>query len=172
MTGRELFAVGKIVKSFGVHGEVVIQAMTPDTKRFKKLKHALRGVDSGSAVECTVERTQIEPRGVRLKLAGVDDRTAAEALVGQLIFVDEKERIRIPKGTWFVHDVLGSRVVDEQRGELGVIAEILKLPGHDVYAVRGNGKEILIPAVKEFIVRVDVATHTVTVRLIDGMAEG
>ncbi len=171
MSVPELIAVGTIAKSFGIRGEVVVRPMTPDVKRFKKLTHVLVGTAAGSAVDRAIEFAKIETRGVRIKLAGIDDRTSAEAFVGQILFVEEKDRIRTPKGTWFVHDVIGARVIDEQRGDIGFVSEILKLPAHDVYAVNGSGKEILIPAVKEFIVRVDVAKKTVTVRLIEGMLE-
>ena len=66
---------------------------------------------------------------------------------------------------------MGLAVVDEQGVEQGTVREVLKMPAHDVYVVGGKGNEILLPAVKEFILKIDLRTRTIKVRLIEGMVE-
>jgi 16S rRNA processing protein RimM len=70
-----------------------------------------------------------------------------------------------------VHDVIGLFVRDEQGNELGTLEDVLQYPAHDIYVVRGGGREIQIPAVKEFITAIDIHARSMTVRLIEGMVE-
>jgi 16S rRNA processing protein RimM len=164
-----LYAVGTIVKAIGVAGEVVVQPMTDFPARFRKLRLLWLGRDSGSVSEARVEKAAVSPRGIRLKLKGVDDRNAAERMRGNLLFVDEAHRAKLPEGQYFVHDVLGLAVREEGGADLGTVADVLRYPASDVYVVRGDRGEILIPAVKEFVQSVDLGSRTMTVRLIEGM---
>jgi 16S rRNA processing protein RimM len=168
---RALLAVGKIVKPFGIRGEVVLHPMTENLARFKKLKRVFIGKTDVAATETTVLDVVVEQRGVRIRLDGIADRTAAEQIVGSLLFVDERDAVRLPKGAYFIHDLLGMNVVDEQGTTVGVMKDVLKYPAHDVYVVGREGKEFLIPAVKEFIRKIDVETRTMRVRLIEGMLD-
>jgi 16S rRNA processing protein RimM len=167
----QLVAVGMIVKGFGIRGHVVVQPMTDMPARFARLKAVWMGRDTHTVTRCGIELAVVEPRGIRLKLDGIDDRTAADTLRGMLLFVEETEAIRLPKGHVFVHELLGMFVHDEEGHSLGTVADVLKYPANDVYVVRDGMREILIPAVKEFVRAIDVRTRTVTVHLIEGMAE-
>jgi 16S rRNA processing protein RimM len=170
-TPDQLYAVGTIVKAIGIAGEVAVQPMTDFPARFRKLRVLWMGGDSGSAAETVVEKAVVSPRGIRLKLKGIDDRNAAERIRGKILFVDEAHRAKLPRGQYFVHDVLGLAVSEEGGGDLGTVADVLRYPASDVYVVRGERGEILIPAVKEFIRSVNLGTRTMTVRLIEGMTE-
>ena len=137
-----MVAIGKIVKPFGIAGQVVVQAMTDSPSRFRRLRSVQIGNDSITARMFSVQTSSVEPRGVRLKLKNVDDRTSAEHLVGSLLFVADRDRIKPPKGRFFVHDVIGMKVVDELRGEVGVVSDVLKYPAHDVYVVDRGGQHL------------------------------
>jgi 16S rRNA processing protein RimM len=173
---RDLVAIGKIVKVFGIRGEVILQSMTSVPARFHTLRRgylvradeAERRADA-PARQISIERASVQPRGVRLKLTGVDDRTMAEQLIGMLLMVDESQKIRVPRGTWFVHDLIGMDVVDEDGKRIGIVHDVLHMPAQDVYVIKGERGEMMIPAVKEFILSVDVAAHRMRVRLIEGM---
>ena len=170
--GRETFlAIGTIVKAFGIRGEVVIRIYTDSTSRFRRLKEVHLGRDAAASAAMRVERVAVEARGVRLKLAGVDSRTAAEALVGSLLFVDEGHRMPLPRGRFFVHEVVGLRVCDEEGRDLGTVREVLKMPAQDVYVIERHGREVMIPAVKEFVREIDPAAGIMRVRLIEGLLE-
>jgi 16S rRNA processing protein RimM len=121
--------------------------------------------------ELEIEHAAVGPRGVKMKFAGIDDRTAAEQLVGSFLYVKETERARLPKGRYYTHDIVGLAVIDEQGVDHGTVRDVLKMPAHDVYVVGGKGNEILLPAVKEFILKIDLRTRTMKVRLIEGMVE-
>lgn len=168
---REFLAVGKLAKAFGIHGELIVLPMTDAPERFRRLKQLFVGTDEETAGEMAVAWARVEPRGIRLKLQGVDDRNAAERLVGSLLFIDARQRIRLAKGHYFIHDVVGLTVVDETRGVVGTVHDVLKYPAHDVYVVGFHDREYMIPAVKEFIRNIDLSSRQVTVRLIEGMAD-
>ena len=145
--------------------------MTEFPERFKKLKQVHLGRQSGNTRIVTVEYVYVESRGVRLKFVETPDRTSAEALVGSLLFVEEEQRIKPKKGTHFIHDVVGLRVVDEQNNDIGVVKDVLQFPGQDLYVIERDGREWMIPAVKEFVTSIDVAAKTMRVRLIEGLME-
>jgi 16S rRNA processing protein RimM len=170
-TPGQLYAVGTVVKAIGIAGEVVVQPMTDFPARFRKLHSLWLGPDSSSVSEARIEKAVVSPRGIRLKLKGIDDRNAAESIRGKILFVDEAHRAKLPEGEYFVHDVLGLAVREESGTDLGTIADVLRYPASDVYVVRGERGEILIPAVKEFVQSVDLPARTMTVRLIEGMME-
>jgi len=166
-----LYAIGKVSKVFGIRGEVVVKPMTESLDRFKKLKRVYLGKSTDKADGFTIEYVRVGSRGVRLKLVETPDRTSAGLLVGSLIFVDERQRITPKKGTYFVHDVVGMTVVDEHDNNIGTIKDVLRFPAQDVYVVEHNGNEWMIPAVKEFVDSIDVASKTMRVRLIDGLVD-
>ena len=173
MTQRNhtLYAIGKITKAFGLRGEVVILPMTESLERFKKLKRVYLGKSVEETGRFTIEYTRVEQRGIRLKLVETTDRTSAEPLVGSLIFVDERQRIAPSSGSHFVHDVVGLNVLDEHNNSIGIVKDVLRLPAQDVYVIESNGREWMVPAVKDFVTSIDVASKTMRVRLIDGLVE-
>jgi 16S rRNA processing protein RimM len=168
---RELLAIGRIEKAFGVKGELIIDPMTDSTVRFQHARSVFLGRKDSDVREGTIEHVSVDRRGVRAKLRGVDTRTSAEALVGLLVFVNRANRVPLEKGRHFVHDVIGLRVTDQEGLSIGVVKDVLKLPAHDVYVVDSPGREILLPAVKEFVVSVNLAAGTITMKLIEGMLD-
>ena len=168
-SSQTLYAIGKVTKAFGIKGEVVVQPMTESIARFKKLKRVYLGKQGSETVECKIECAQTEARGVRLRFEKCTDRTSAEALVGSLLFVDEEQRIVPKKGSHFIHDVIGLQVVDEDNNSVGVVKDVLRMPAQDVYVIEQNGREWMLPAVKEFIESIDVKSRTMRVRMIEGL---
>lgn len=168
---KHLYAIGHVVKVFGVRGEVVVKPFTGSTSRFNSLDRMFVGRDEAGARETSVEYVKPGKGGIRLKLSDIPDRTHAEQIVGAYVFVAEDQRIRLPRGAYFVEDIVGSQVLDQDGRTVGLLKAVLKMPAQDVYVVDDNGKEIMIPAVKEFIREIDLSTQTVRVNLIDGMVE-
>jgi 16S rRNA processing protein RimM len=171
-----MIAIGRIVKAFGIHGDVIVQPMTDDPGRFTATHRVFLGRATDAiartgavADETTIESVQVDGRGVRLHLASVPDRTAAEKCVGLLVLIPKEERLVLEDGRYYVDDLIGLAVVSTTGERLGTLADVMRMPGHDVYVVHDNGTEFMVPAVKEFIKAVDLAARTVTVALIEGM---
>jgi len=165
----DLYAVGRIVKVFGVRGEVIVIPMTDSPGRFKKIKRLFVGTSPDAVRECHIERLNIQQRGVRLKLEQVEDRSNAQTLVGCLLFVPGSELQRPSRGSYFIHDVIGLTVVDQSGATIGTVKEVIKQASHDIYAIQSGDREVLIPAVKEFVRKVDLSRRIMTVWLIEGM---
>jgi 16S rRNA processing protein RimM len=106
---------------------------------------------------------------VLLKLEGVDDRDAAEALRGQWVQIATADAIPLKEGEVYLHQILAMRVVTDDGEHLGEVADIIETGANPVYVVRGLQGEILIPDIPDVVLQIDVATGQMTVRLIDGL---
>jgi 16S rRNA processing protein RimM len=166
---QELLAVGRIVKPFGLRGELVVESLADSPGRFRTVQEVYLGPDAMTVHAARVTHASIDARGVRVRLDTIADRTAAEQIVGQYLFVDARHRARLPRGRYFVHQVVGLTVLDEEQRVVGRICDVLKLPAHDIYVVERQGREILIPAVKEFVLSINPEAGVVRVHLIEGM---
>lgn len=168
----ELYAVGKIVGCFGVKGFVKIQPSSHSLDRFLKLKDVFFGISPAAAGSvAVVEEVMLKPPMVMLKFREIDDRNKADQLVGQTVFVEFDSVEQPDPGSYFVHDILGCNVVSTEGNPLGVVEDVLKYPGQDIWVVRRDGREHLVPAVKEFIHAVDTTKRTIVVKLIEGLIE-
>ncbi len=167
-----LLAVGQIDKPFGIRGEVVVKPLTDSPERFHRLRAVRLGKQAETSRPATVDAVAVESKGVRIHLKGVDDRTAAEALRGEYLFVDGRHRARLKPGHHFVHEVVGLAVEDEHGLRHGVVKEVLKLPAQDVYVIEEGGREFMLPAVREFIREIDLEAGVLRIHLIDGIREG
>ena len=113
-----------------------------------------------------MESARVHKTLVLAKLRGVDDVNAAQTLRGKTVKID-RSSLELEEGAVFIADLIGLPVFAGGE-EIGRVADVLTMPGNDVYVVRGE-HEYMIPAVSEFLEAVDVEAGTVRVRLIEGM---
>ena len=161
---NKFLEAGQIVNTHGVQGEVKIVPWC-DTPEF------LCGFDTlyiGNA-PVKVRAARAHKGNVLARLEGVDDVNAAMRLKNKVVSID-RTGVELPEGRHFIADLIGLTVLDDDTGaELGTIAEVLTPPAHEVYVVRGKGKEYLIPAVDAFLRGTNVEEGWVRVHLIEGM---
>ncbi len=114
------------------------------------------------------------PRGYPcIVFEGYEDRTAADRLRGALIEIAEDDLPPLPDGEYYVHDLVGLAVVDPSGGTLGELAEVLRTGANDVYLVRREGeRDLLIPAIPEVILEVDLAGGRMRIEPLPGLIEG
>ena len=101
------------------------------------------------------------------KLEDVSDVNAAMRLKGKIVYIC-RDDAKLSRGAFFVQDIIGALVQDEQGNEIGRLTEVMETPASNVYVVKGE-QEHLIPAVPEFIMSTDAESGIITVRLIEGM---
>lgn len=169
MTG--FVAVGKISSPVGLRGELKVIRWTDTVERFELLKKVWIGSDESSKKEFDVEGVRIAGANVVIKFVGIDDRTAAEQMVDKLVLIPDEETVQPVKGSYYIDDVVGMKVVTEEGKEVGVVCEILRYPSNDLWQVDSGSRIISIPAVKEFIRKVDLPSKTVVIHEIEGLLE-
>ena len=162
MEKKQYIEAGRIVNTHGVAGEVKIEVWLDSPQFLKSFKR------------CFIDEREVKLLSARVhkgfliaKLQGVEDVNAAMALKGRTVFIDRADA-RLPKGAFFLQDIIGASVVDEQGREIGKLTDVMETPASNVYVVKGE-REHLIPAVPEFILSTDADNGIITVHLIEGM---
>ncbi len=165
-------AVGHVVGVHGVRGELKVALLTEDPHRFRLLNRVFVGLEDEEPVPWTLEGYRLHKRHALLKLANCDDRSAAEALRGHLIQVPLEEAIPPQEGEYFEHQILGLSVQTPAGEHLGEVVEILYTGANDVYVVRSTDPdrgELLIPAIEEVVLEVNLDGGWLVVELLEGL---
>ena len=162
MERSEFLEAGEIVSTHGVRGEVKILPWTDSADFLRRFKTLYIG---GKAF--AVKSSFAHKGCVIAALEGVEDVNAAMTLKGKTVCFARADA-HLPKGRFFLADVMGAKVFTEDGTEVGELVDIIQNPTQNVYVVRG-AQEHLIPAVPEFIRNTDTENGVVTVRLIEGM---
>ncbi|MBR6222329.1 MAG: 16S rRNA processing protein RimM [Lachnospiraceae bacterium] len=168
---EDLLKVGVITSPHGVHGEVKVFPTTDDVKRFKKLKKCYLDI-KGELKETKVVSFKFLKNMAILKFEGFENRDMVEGLRQIDIMIDRADAVPLLEDEFFITDVIESEVFDEEDNKLGVITEVLTSAANDVFVVKkSDGRELLIPVIKQCIVNIDNDVKRVTVHLLDGMDE-
>ena len=147
--------IGEITKPQGVRGEVKLRPITCDPGRFDALTLAyLRRGEDYLPVRLSVNRRAQD--AVYLSVEGVDDRDAAEKLRGELLYIDRAHAVELDEDTNFLCDLIGLRGVDDEGGDWGVLRDVLQPGGNDVYVFEGERGQVLLPALKSVVKKVDL----------------
>ena len=163
---QQYLEVGKGTNVHGLMGEVRVQpwADSPDFLcKFKTLY-----VDKAHwPIE--VERARVHKNMVIIKFKGVTDVPSALAMRNAILYIDRADA-KLPEGSFFLADIYGLEVRDAQTSEvLGKIADVLTLPANNVYVVRGGARELMIPAVPQFIAETNLEEGFVRVNMMEGL---
>lgn len=173
----ERIGVGKIIGTHGVRGEVKVFLLTDFPERFRpgtRLILEQEGAEGreGKTFPVTVIRARPGKGNLILKLAEINDADQARAVRGAILKVEPWEVEPLPEGHYYIYQLLGSRVYTTGDEFLGTLEEILTTGANDVYVVRAEGtREILIPALKTVVRRVDLAGKEIRVELPPGLRD-
>ena len=162
MDNNQYLECGKIVNTHGIRGEVKIVPWA-DSPEFLCDLPALY-ID-GKAMD--IRSARVHKGNVIALLEGVEDVNAAMLLKNKVVSMS-REDVELPDGAFFLADIIGLRVIDEKDRELGVLEDIISPSIQQIYVVKGE-REIMIPAVPQFILETNVAQGYIKVRLIEGM---
>lgn len=167
---EQYLEIGKITKSHGVKGEVRVLPLTDDPERFSLLEWVYIRKDS-RLEKVYVESVKYSKGMVLLKLKGVDDMDAADAMKNMFIVLDRANAVKLPEGSFFICDIIGCSVFENDK-LLGVVADVLQTGSNDVYIVKDeNGKEILVPALKSVVSNIDIEGRRIEVILPKGLTD-
>jgi 16S rRNA processing protein RimM len=159
-------AVGHVTRAHGIRGEVAVEVRSDNPNRFTE--GAVVFSESGRSL--TIQRVHAHGSRLLVKFAGVEDRTAAEALRGEELLVPESWLPELPEGEYWPFQLEGSEVVTESGRSLGTVTDVIPNPANDLWvAVDGAGAETLVPAIADVIVDVDVRAKRIVVRDVPGL---
>ena len=162
MEKKEFVEAGQIVNTHGVAGELKLEVWLDSPEFMRRFKRVY--IDGR---ELGVRASRVHKGFLLAALEGVEDVNAAMALKGKRVLI-RREDAGLPKGGYFVQDIIGARVLDRQGREIGTLTEVMETPASLVYVVQGE-TEHLIPAVPEFIVSADPDEGVIVAELIEGM---
>ena len=163
---QQYLEVGKVTNVHGLMGEVRVQPWADSPEflcRFKTLY-----VDK-THWPIQVERARVHKNMAILKFHGITDVPGAMAMRNAILYIDRADA-QLPEGTFFLADIYGLEVRDARTGEvLGQIADVLTLPANNVYVVKGGSRELMIPAVPEFIAETNIEGGFIRVNMMEGL---
>ncbi|MCR5511732.1 MAG: ribosome maturation factor RimM [Lachnospiraceae bacterium] len=166
MTDR--FTIGVITTTHGVHGEVKVFPKTDDVRRFKKLKEVT--ADTGKEqLTLHVRSVKFFKQFVILGFEEYNNLNDVEFLRQAELTVSRDDALPLDNDEYYVADLMGLKCITDAGEEIGVIKDVLVTGANDVYVVDRGGSEVLIPAIKECILGVDIESGVMKIHLMEGL---
>jgi len=163
---QQYLEVGKVTNVHGLMGEVKVQPWA-DSPDFLCQFKTLYVDDAHWPIQ--VERARVHKNMVIMKFEGPSDVPSALSLRNAILYIDRAD-VDLPEGTFFLADIHGLEVRDAATGEvLGKIADVLTLPANNVYVVKGGAREMMFPAVPQFIAETNIAGGFIRVNMMEGL---
>ena len=171
MSELDLYHIAKILRCHGIKGELKFSPVNLhfDNIDFDKtiyLADRFRNIR-----EVHIEKMRMTQTEGIVKFKEIDDRNEAEKFAGGLLLIDKKDLPKLPKGEFYVDDLIGMDVVDEDGVKKGVLNNVYSQSAYDIYEVLHEGNKSLIPAVEEFVIGIDKKKKTITIHVIEGLLD-
>lgn len=165
----DLLQVGIISSMHGLRGEVKVFPTTDDPNRFKKLKSVI--LDAGrETLELQVEQVKFFKQFVILKFKEFNNINEVEKYKGKGLFVTRENAVKLNPNEYFIADMIGIDVFTDDGNKLGILTDVLETGANDVYVVETEEhKEVLLPAIKECILNVDITGRKMEIHLMEGL---
>ncbi|MBQ7066631.1 MAG: 16S rRNA processing protein RimM [Lachnospiraceae bacterium] len=166
---EDMLKVGVITSTHGIRGEVKVFPTTDDVKRFKKGVKLI--LDTGKEqLDLEVEGVKFFKQFVILKFKGIDNINDIEKYKGKELFVTRENAVKLKKDEYFIADLMGLSVIDEDGKQIGILKDVMETGANDVYIVQlEDDKEVLIPAIKQCILEVNIEEGFIKVHMMEGL---
>lgn len=168
---EDFLQVGVITSMHGVRGEVKVYPTTDEPERFKKLKKVILD-DGRTRTEEEITSVKFFKNMVILKFRGFDSRDDVERLRQAKLLVTREQAVPLKKDEYYIADLIGLSAVSDEGEELGTISDVLQTGANDVYVIsRESTPDLLVPAIRDCIRKVDIEEGRMTVHLLPGLRE-
>lgn len=165
---KDMLQVGAITSTHGLQGEVKVFPTTDDPKRYSQLKEVW--LDTGKEMlELEIQRVKYFKQFVIVKFKGIDRIEDVERYVKKSLYVTRENAVELEEDEYFIADLIGLNVIDEDGKKLGTLSDVLATGANDVYVVTKGDSEILIPAIGDCILEVNVEDGFMKVHLLEGL---
>lgn len=166
---EEMLQVGVVTTTHGVRGEVKVFPTTDDVNRFKKLKEVFLDIGK-EKVSLEIEGVKFFKQMVILKFKGIDTLDDAAVYRQAGLYVTRENAVKLQKDEYFIADLIGVSVYDEADRLLGSLEDVMATGANDVYVIRmTDGRELLLPAIRQCILDVDVEQERMKVHVLEGL---
>ena len=168
---EERFQVGVITSTHGIKGEVKVFPTTDNVKRFKKNIELI--LDTGKEeMILTVENVKFFKQFVILKFEGIDNINDIEKYKTKPLYVTRANAVKLKKDEYFIADLIGIEVWEDTGEPLGNLKDVIETGANDVYVIQlKDGKELLVPAIKECILEVNVEEKKMKIHVMEGLRD-
>lgn len=168
---EDFFQVGIITATHGINGEVKVFPTTDDPKRFKRLKEVL--LDTGKErIPLKIESVKYFKQFVILKFLDINNINDVERYRKCSLLVSRENAVRLGRDEYFVADLEGLEVRDENGTPIGVLKNVMETGANDVYVIElSDGRELLLPAIKQCVLEVDVEAGFVRIHILEGLLD-
>ena len=166
---QDYLLIGEITKPQGVQGELKVRPITCDPWRFEELDFAFVK-DGENYKKVSISVRKVNEDAVFLRMEGVLTRNDAETMRGTQLFIDREHAVQLDEDSAFICDLMGLKGVLTDGSEIGKIIDVMQPGGNDVYVFKGKRGEVLVPALKSVVVKVDLNEGTMLLDS-DRMAE-
>ncbi|MDJ1492846.1 ribosome maturation factor RimM [Cytophagaceae bacterium DM2B3-1] len=167
---RDCFELGYVAKTHGLKGELVIMLDVDDPDEYEEMDSFFIQI-KGQLVPYFMESYNLQGNRAIVKLEDVNTIDAAKSLIGNKLFLPLDNLPDLEDDQFYYHQVMGYTIVDETKGDLGQVDAIYDMPGHDLLAMKYQGKEVLIPVNDEIVKKADHEQKIVYVSLPEGLLE-
>jgi 16S rRNA processing protein RimM len=167
--GKNLVAIGKVIKPHGVRGQIKISYFGEDPNGFRHYREILIGDTQGIPQAYEVESVASQPAHLILRLKGIGRREEADLLLGKEILVPRETLPALGEGEYFWADILGMTVETQKGKILGTVIEVMATGANDVLRVQGKDREIYLPITKEVVQSIDLDTKMIKVIRMEGL---
>ena len=168
---EDLLQVGILSSTHGVRGEIKVFPTTDDVKRFKKNKEYILGTKNGN-MDVRVESVKFFKQFVILKFEGIDTLDDILAYKGCSLYVNRAHAVKLQKDEYFIADLIGVDVFDEDDNYIGKLTDVLETGANDVYEITTEDDKVyLFPAIKECIKKIDMDHKKITAYVMPGLME-
>ena len=168
---EQALRVGVVASTHGIKGEVKVFPTTDDVNRFKKLKKVFIDMKR-EQVTLEIENVKFFKQFAILKFKGYDNINDIQQFVKKDLMIDRADAVPLAKGEFFICDLVGLDVVDEDDNRLGMLKDVLQTAANDVYVVeRLEGRELLIPSIPQCILEHNLEQGFIRVHLLPGLLD-
>lgn len=168
---EDLLQAGVITTTHGIRGEVKVFPTTDDVHRFEDLDSVL--LDTGREyMELEIENVKYFKQYAILKFKGIDNINDIEKYKGRSLYVTRDQAIPLEADEYYIADLIGLDIYLENGERFGVLKDVMETGANDVYIVETEeGKEVLIPAIHECVLDIDVEENRMEIHLMDGLLD-
>lgn len=166
---EDLLQVGVITQTHGIRGEVKVFPTTDDAGRFRELKHVM--LDTGKeTLPLEIENVKYFKQFVILKFKGYDNINDIERYKRCALLIERMDAVPLEEDEYFIADMIGMKVLTDQGEEFGILKDVMGTGANDVYVIEHPSKgEVLVPAIKECILDVDIPGGHMKIHVMDGL---